>query len=150
MDGGSVGTGAFFSNCLCWCRGVSGQAHRVGAAWDVSCILVLSRLPYHVLQCTWAEMGGLTLTFSLCTCPGSCSHVFTSSWVPSSTLPQWAFTLPVSDPERGTPCNLPVPGTPQHIPQPSGQGPSRPPPELQVRVAAGGREEREREEGQLP
>lgn len=76
--------------------------------------------------------------------------LFTSSWVPSSTLPQWALTLPVSDPERGTPCNLSVPGTPQHIPQPSGQGPSRPPPELQVRVAAGGREEGEREEGQLP
>lgn len=75
MDGGSAGTGAFFSNCLCWCQGVSVQARRVGAAWDVSCTLVLSRLPYLVLQCTRAETGGLTLTFSLCMCPGSCSQV---------------------------------------------------------------------------
>lgn len=136
------------------CAGSHVQAPRVGTAWDVSCILVLTWVRYRMLQCPWAEMGGLTLTLSLCVCvcTGFCPFVSTSLRAPPSTLSQRAFILPISDPERGAPRprDLPVPGIPQYIPQLSGQRPSCLPPELQVRVAAGGREEREREEGQPP
>lgn len=58
LDGGSVGAGAFFSNCLRWCQGVSVKERvlaamcsvcRMGAAWDVFCILALTCVHYLVL-----------------------------------------------------------------------------------------------------
>lgn len=60
LDGGSVGAGAFFSNCLRWCQGVSVKERvlaamcsvcRMGATWDVFCILALTCVHYLVLQC---------------------------------------------------------------------------------------------------
>lgn len=37
---------------------------------------------------TRAEMGMLTLTFYLCTCTGSCSHMYTHRWASWRTLIQ--------------------------------------------------------------
>ena len=84
------------------CAGSYVQAPCVGTAWDVSCILALTWVRYRMLQCPWAEMGGLTLTLSLCMCTGFCPLVSTSIRAPPSTLSQRAFTLPISDPERGS------------------------------------------------
>lgn len=59
MDGGNTDAGAFFSNCLLWCQGVSVKkrvlaamctVHRMGAAWDALRILALTWVYYHVLS----------------------------------------------------------------------------------------------------
>lgn len=78
-------------------------AHRSisqGAAWDVFCILALTRVHYHAAVHLGTD-GRVDLVPSLCT--GSRSHVYTGCWACPRTMTQWAFTLTVSDPERGVP-----------------------------------------------